>query len=103
MKTATSFASAHVFPGGHLASQDGELPPIVDIRRHEDSSTYRIAAIRECFEESGILIAKRREQPDQLLMLSNEERQQGRYAVHEEKIDFQVWVEQRGGILDLGM
>lgn len=102
VKTASSYASAHVFPGGHLASQDGEVPPITDIRIHDDSRPYRIAAIRECFEESGILLAKRREQPNELLVLSHEDREQGRCAVHQEEVDFQAWVEQRGGTPDIG-
>lgn len=102
MKTASSYASAHVFPGGHLASQDGEIPPVTDVKVHDDGRPYRIAAIRECFEESGILLANQMEKPNELLILSNEDREQGRHAVHQNKVDFQAWVEQRGGILDIG-
>lgn len=102
VKTATSFASAHVFPGGHLAFQDGELPPIADIRRHEDSRPYRMAAIRECFEESGILLANSREKPNELLILSDEDREQGRHAVHNNEIEFQAWINEKGGIPDVG-
>lgn len=103
VKTATSYASAHVFPGGHLDSQDGEIPPITDVRIHDDSRPYRMAAIRECFEESGILLARGRNNPNELLILSDEDREQGRRAVHQDKVDFQAWVEQRGGTPDIGM
>lgn len=61
-----------------------------------------MAAIRECFEESGILLAKRRDQPNELLIISDEDREQGRRAVHQEEVDFQTWVEQRGGTPDIG-
>ncbi|KAJ5337647.1 Cystathionine beta-synthase core [Penicillium brevicompactum] len=72
VKTSTSFASAHVFPGGNLSAQDGPCPPPEDLSRHEDSPSYRRAAIRELFEESGILLAKDRDSgkmiaPDQLI------------------------------------
>ena len=101
--SATSFASAHAFPGGHLDSQDGELPPIPDARRHEDSRAYRIAAIRETFEESGILLAIRKDEPEDLLVLSDQDREQGRRAVHQNEVVFQAWVDQQGGTVDIGM
>jgi 8-oxo-dGTP pyrophosphatase MutT (NUDIX family) len=85
-----------------LASPDGELPSIADVRRHEDSRPYRIAAIRECFEESGILLANSREKPNELLILSDEEREQGRHAVHNNEIDLQAWIRERGGTPDVG-
>lgn len=57
------FASgALVFPGGKLAPGDGD--PRVHARctgvegMHEDEIALRVGAIREAFEESGILIAK---------------------------------------------
>lgn len=103
VKTSTSFASAHVFPGGHVSAQDGELPPINDIRRHEDSKTYRMSAIRECFEESGILLAKNNEKPGHLLTLTDAEREDGRHAIHQNQIDFKKWVAQLGGTPDLGI
>jgi glyoxylase-like metal-dependent hydrolase (beta-lactamase superfamily II)/8-oxo-dGTP pyrophosphatase MutT (NUDIX family) len=56
-----------VYPGGALDSADGECGPWLD--GHDDGSTsamldvesggaaYLVAALRECFEESGILLA----------------------------------------------
>lgn len=103
MRTSSSFPSAHVFPGGNLSSeQDGEVPDPADPTRHEDSRVYRLAAIRECFEESGLLLATKRENPKELLGLGDEEREQGRHAIHENKVGFQQWVEQKGGMPDMG-
>ncbi|KAI4119065.1 MAG: hypothetical protein LQ345_000985 [Seirophora villosa] len=113
VKRSTSFASAHVFPGGHIDAADGPLPPLRgDVRLHEDSATYRVGAIRECFEESGILLARKRrrrrrsrveeeeEEPSTLLQLNDQERDSGRRAVHDKKIGFQDWVRAHGGELD---
>ena len=41
-------AGAYVFPGGALEPDDGDP---------EDMTAYKVAAIRECFEESGVLLA----------------------------------------------
>lgn len=99
VKDSTTFASAHVFPGGHISPQDGDLPPLNDVRRHEDSEPYRMGAIRECFEETGILLAKKRGS-DGLLELSDKDREHGRHAVHNEKIPFREWLNGVGGEAD---
>lgn len=59
-----------------------------DIQRHEDSEPYRLAAIRECFEESGIFLAKRTGNPEELLTLTDDEQEHGRHAIHENKTEF---------------
>ena len=46
---ATNFGNAWVFPGGKVDEED--------IKRSKENS-YLLAAIRECFEESGVLIAQ---------------------------------------------
>ncbi|CAF9913282.1 MAG: hypothetical protein HETSPECPRED_001378 [Heterodermia speciosa] len=97
VQSSTSFASAHVFPGGHISPQDGTLPPLNDVRRHEDSEAYRISAIRECFEETGILIANKKGS-DGLLELNDKEREESRHAVHNEKIPFKVWLNEKDAI-----
>lgn len=76
------------------------MPPVSDVRRHEDSPAYRIAAIRECFEESGLLLAKRASDPSQLVSLTKQERDEGRKAVHSEGITFHAWLQQKGGVPD---
>ncbi|KAL8989394.1 MAG: hypothetical protein Q9177_001707 [Variospora cf. flavescens] len=113
VKQSTSFASAHVFPGGHIDAQDGPLPPLHgDVRLHEDSAAYRVGAIRECFEESGILLARRRRGESEeeaepssstlLLQLDEQERDAGRRAIHGKEVGFQEWVRMHGGVLDTG-
>lgn len=62
MQASNSFPSAHVFPGGHISSfHEPDFPPSTlssdDPEYHQDSLPYRLAAIRETFEESGILLA----------------------------------------------
>ena len=103
MKTSSSFASAHVFPGGNLsAEQDGEIPAPEDPRRHQDGVVYRLSAVRETFEESGILLAKRKDNPEKLLELSDAEREEGRHAIHENKVKFTEWLDGKGGLPDIG-
>ncbi|RAL11281.1 NUDIX hydrolase [Aspergillus homomorphus CBS 101889] len=94
VKTSTSFASAHVFPGGNLSAQDGPCPPAEDLKRHDDGRWYRNAAIRELFEESGILLAKDKIS-GRMLALPEEQREQGRRAIHQNQITFAEWLEQQ--------
>ncbi|KAF2748523.1 hypothetical protein M011DRAFT_466917 [Sporormia fimetaria CBS 119925] len=89
VKTSSSFASAHVFPGGALSAEhDGEIPAVDSPQRHEDGPAYRMAAVRETFEECGILLAKSRKTGKLLTGLSDEEREEGRRAVHGGKVAF---------------
>lgn len=103
---SSSFASAHVFPGGNLDDfHDGTTPDVGDVKRHEDSLSYRIAAIRETFEESGILLALKREaqspgETHELLQLSNAELAEGRKLVHSKQIKFLEWLESKNGVPD---
>lgn len=90
-----------MFPGGNLAPQDGTVPESEDVRRHEDSKAYRVAAIRECFEESGILLA-RKSGEEGLLEVEESERERARKEIHAGKLKFQEWVESIGGIIDTG-
>jgi len=104
VRTSSSFPSAHVFPGGNLSStQDGAIPGPEDPQRHCDGEAYRLGAIRECFEESGLLLAKAKNGPGALLEVGDEKREKGRHAIHEGKVLFRDWVEQCGGLPDTGM
>ncbi|KAL1966573.1 hypothetical protein VTN77DRAFT_3984 [Rasamsonia byssochlamydoides] len=95
VQTSSSFPSAHVFPGGNLSpSQDGEVPPPEDPKRHDDAIHYRRAAIRELFEESGILLAKDRS-TGQMVHVNEAERERGRHAIHREDITFQKWLQEQ--------
>jgi 8-oxo-dGTP pyrophosphatase MutT (NUDIX family) len=95
VKTSTSFASAHVFPGGNISPlQDGEFSsPASDPQRHYDAPNYRKAAIRELFEESGILLAKdKQDSLSRLIHVNEVEREQGRRDIHSNKIGFSEWL-----------
>ncbi|OOF96047.1 hypothetical protein ASPCADRAFT_207393 [Aspergillus carbonarius ITEM 5010] len=94
VKTSTSFASAHVFPGGNLSKQDGLCPPPEDLSRHNDGPWYRHAAIRELFEESGILLAKDHNS-GKMLAVSEEQREAGRRAIHQHTITFTDWLKEQ--------
>ncbi|KAG9199119.1 hypothetical protein G6514_009037 [Epicoccum nigrum] len=83
VKKASSFASAHVFPGGALSkTHDGAIPDVNEPARHQDGPAYRLAAIRETFEECGILLAKSKTTGKLFTDISDEEREEGRRAVH---------------------
>lgn len=62
---------------------------------------YRLGAIRECFEESGILLAKSQENRSSLLQLTEEQRHEGRHAIHDKKVRFEDWVRSHGGYPDI--
>lgn len=104
--TSSSFASAHVFPGGNLSSfHDGSLPASDSPAFHEDGPAYRLAAIRETFEESGILLARKLGQSrDQgLLHVPDDVREAGRRQVHGNQVKFTEWLKNLGGEPDVGM
>jgi hypothetical protein len=83
-------------------SQDGEIPAPKDPRRHIDGPAYRLGAIRECFEESGILLAKKSDGSGSLLEVEETERERARKEIHAGKLKFPEWVKQQGGVVDTG-
>ncbi|OJD13009.1 hypothetical protein AJ78_06482 [Emergomyces pasteurianus Ep9510] len=91
VKTSSSFPSAHVFPGGNISSQDGEFPPAGHPDSHDEGPHYRKAAIRELFEESGILLAKNRT-TGKMIHVNVDQREIGRHAIHKNKITFNQWL-----------
>ncbi|UNI23299.1 hypothetical protein JDV02_009129 [Purpureocillium takamizusanense] len=95
VKSSSTFASAHVFPGGNLdAFHDGEVPPVGDPARHRDGPAYRLGAVRECFEETGILLAKK---DGALIELPPAQRDEMRKKVHANEVNFVEWVRSLGG------
>ncbi|RSL70995.1 hypothetical protein CEP53_001650 [Fusarium sp. AF-6] len=97
--TSTSFASAHVFPGGNLDPyHDGVIPSVDSPERHQDGLAYRIGAIRETFEETGILLAKK---DGTLINLSIEERDAVRKQIHGNQVKFLEWLKSVGAEPDL--
>lgn len=100
VKSSTSFASAHVFPGGNVDTfHDGEVPEQGDPARHVDSLVYRMCAVRETFEETGILLAKK---DGKLLDLPEEERNEARKLIHGNKVKFGEWLKSKGAEPDTG-
>ncbi|EXJ83278.1 hypothetical protein A1O1_06897 [Capronia coronata CBS 617.96] len=94
VQTSSAFPSAHVFPGGNLEPADGALPPNpTDIQRHQDNMAYRTGAIRELFEETGILLARSSRDAPRLLHVSRAQRKSGREAVHQGKLSFGAWLQ----------
>lgn len=101
VKQSSSFPSAHVFPGGNISTfHDGTPPPPESSERHVDSDIYRMAAIRETFEESGILLA-RNNGFGRLIEVPEAEREAGRRLVHGNEMAFTKWLAQKGGRADI--
>jgi hypothetical protein len=67
-----------------------------DPQRHKDGPAYRKAAIRETFEESGILLAKSKKTGKLFTEISDSEREEGRKAVHSGKTAFTDLLDQWG-------
>ncbi|KAF2822693.1 hypothetical protein CC86DRAFT_301102 [Ophiobolus disseminans] len=98
---ASSFASAHVFPGGALSkTHDGIIPDVNDPARHQDGPAYRMAAVRETFEECGILLAKNKKTGKLFTEVSDKDREEGRKAIHSGKVKFADLLEQWGATPD---
>ncbi|KAI0377499.1 hypothetical protein F5Y04DRAFT_273028 [Hypomontagnella monticulosa] len=101
VQTSSSFPSAHVFPGGNLSDfHDGIVPGPGDVKRHEDSLPYRLGAIRETFEECGILLAHERDSENKPLNLPSTERDKARKEIYENKVRFSEWLASVGGVAD---
>ncbi|KAF7919814.1 hypothetical protein EAE99_008359 [Botrytis elliptica] len=113
IRTSSSFPSAHVFPGGNLDPyHESPIPPPSSPSRHVDSEIYRLGAIRECFEESGILLALPSPSPSpqnpeqkisqkETLHIDEKEISRARKEIHSRNINFSTWLAQQGGIPDI--
>ena len=77
------------------------MPPPDTEEYHMDNEVYRLAAIRETFEESGILLA-RNNGFGRLIEVEDKEREEGRRQVHSGEIEFPKWLARKGGRADLG-
>ncbi|CAK7227227.1 hypothetical protein SCUCBS95973_006471, partial [Sporothrix curviconia] len=111
-KTGT-FSSAHVFPGGNLSAfhEGSSIPAFDSPERHIDGPSYRIAAIRETFEESGVLLARPAGssastsanaafEDRRLFHVSEETSKPARVDVANDKIRFEDWLSSAGGVPD---
>jgi 8-oxo-dGTP pyrophosphatase MutT (NUDIX family) len=101
VRSSRSFALAHVFPGGNLDPfHDGEIPASGTPGLHADGPAYRLGAVRECFEESGILLARGRD--GGLLNLERSVREAARKEIHSQNVRFGEWLSRVGGEADVG-
>jgi glyoxylase-like metal-dependent hydrolase (beta-lactamase superfamily II)/8-oxo-dGTP pyrophosphatase MutT (NUDIX family) len=66
-QTAVFLGGAYVFPGGSLDPEDADIDRVVGLTEAQASErlrlssgglAYYVAAIRECFEEAGVLLAR---------------------------------------------
>jgi hypothetical protein len=109
VQTSSAFPSAHVFPGGNLSAfHDGAVPEPSSSDRHQDGPAYRLGAVRETFEESGILLARSKEdaaagESPGLLDVPDDVREEGRKEVHANRVPFAEWLRGVGGVPDVGM
>lgn len=72
--------------------------------RHRDGRAYRLGAIRETFEESGILLARAgRGKGAPLLDVPEDVRERARKDIYENRITFTDWLASLGGVPDVGM
>ncbi|KAG5932666.1 hypothetical protein E4U53_001227 [Claviceps sorghi] len=98
VETSASFASAYVFPGGNLDSfHDGQIPEPESPGRHRDGPAYRMGAVRETFEETGILLATR---DGALVSLSKGEREEARARIHGNEVRFGDFLTSIGAVAD---
>lgn len=79
-KTLKFMANYHAFPGGQRDAEDTEVPMIN--AENDADAVMRVAALRELFEETGVLIARGAEE------LSAARRAALRQELHEERTSF---------------
>lgn len=74
-----------------------------DSKRHEDAPWYRNAAVRELFEESGILLA-RDKNTGVMLAVPEAEREKGRRTIHQHEVTFAEWLKKQNpaAVPDIG-
>ena len=94
-KTLAFMANYHAFPGGKHEAADAEIQ-IQNDAGHEDV-VMRVTAIREIFEETGVLIARGHQS------LSAERRAMLRAELQADRISFKELLERDGLVLDAGL
>jgi glyoxylase-like metal-dependent hydrolase (beta-lactamase superfamily II)/8-oxo-dGTP pyrophosphatase MutT (NUDIX family) len=94
-KTLAFMANYHAFPGGQRDADDAEVP-ILNAENLPDAA-MRVTALREIFEETGVLIARGAES------LSAERRAAMRDELHMGQASFKELLEREGLALDAGL
>lgn len=97
-RTLRFMANYHAFPGGQRDELDHEVP-IENVPHSDDEQTavMRVAAIREIFEETGVLLARGAE------TLSAERRAQLRAELAADQISFKELLASEGLTLDASL
>jgi glyoxylase-like metal-dependent hydrolase (beta-lactamase superfamily II)/8-oxo-dGTP pyrophosphatase MutT (NUDIX family) len=94
-KTLAFMANFHAFPGGQRDAADAEIP-ILNAENVPDAE-MRVTAVREIFEETGVLIARGVES------LSAERRAAMRDELHSGQASFKELLEREGLALDANL
>jgi len=94
-KTMAFMANYHAFPGGQRDAADAEIP-ILNAENFPDAE-MRVTAIREIFEETGVLIVRGAER------LSAERRAAMRDELHSGKASFKELLESEGLAVDASL
>jgi glyoxylase-like metal-dependent hydrolase (beta-lactamase superfamily II)/8-oxo-dGTP pyrophosphatase MutT (NUDIX family) len=94
-KVLAFMANYHAFPGGQRDAGDAEVP-ILNAHGVDDV-VMRVAAIREIFEEAGVLIARGAEK------LTPERRAELRQELHSDQTSFKDLLAREGLMLDAGL
>jgi len=94
-KTLAFMANYHAFPGGQRDAADSDVPIIND--EGLPDAVMRVAAIREIFEETGVLVARGVEH------LPAERRAAMRQEFHSQQISFKDLLEREGLMLDASL
>lgn len=94
-RTLSFMAHYHAFPGGQRDESDTQIPILNGVSTtDEKSSVMRVAAIREIFEETGVLLARGVER------LSPERRAEMRRELADDHTSFRHLLEREGLTLD---
>ena len=91
------FPELHVFPGGKVDEEDDALGPQLrpPMSPNHPPARFKIAAIRECFEESGVLLVD-----SSFQYLSLEDQDMFRAELLESEVSFAQRVEEFGLTID---
>ncbi|KAJ5988814.1 hypothetical protein N7481_004024 [Penicillium waksmanii] len=82
------------FPAEIYPAKMGHALPPEDHAHHDDGPSYRHAAIRELFEESGILLATD-QASGKMLVVDEATREKGRRLIHQNQVTFGDWLRQQ--------
>lgn len=98
---ASFMAGAYVFPGGTVDDTDRAMPPELVTTPDADDLAMRIAAIREAFEEAGILLGIRAGEPITADWLATGSAMGARTRLHDrsDPFDWRDWLAAEGVVL----